>query len=214
MDSIKNLILEIIFYLEKKKLNSNENQIYKDLKNLQLNRENYKNLEQNNPPKKESLYRALDTIEDNALNPIKKNIRLSLKSLKWNVDNGTYYEKDCDIGNDYLMGNMNTELVGPKNGHFVSKELKLGLFQLEPNIFYKDHKHEAPELYVNLTPGTKWRFNNSKWICKRPGSIIYNEPFKVHAMKIGENPFLSIWCWPKNSTKKCILIPKSDWKIL
>jgi len=210
MDSIKNLILEIITYLEKKKLNSDENQIYKDLKKLQLNKANYKHLRKNNPPKKEALFKALDTIEDDFLNPIKKNICLSLNSLKWNVDNGSYYEKDCDIGNDYLMGNMNTELVGPENGHFVSKELKLGLFLLEPNIFYKDHKHEAPELYINLTPGTKWRFNNSNWTSKLPGSIIYNEPYKVHAMKIGEDPFLSIWCWPKHSSKKCILVPRND----
>ena len=106
---------------------------------------------------------------------------------------------------------MNTELIGPVNGHFKSKELKLGLFLLEPKIFYKDHKHEAPELYINLTSGTKWRFNNSDWKSKSAGSIIYNEPYKVHAMKVGKEPFLSVWCWPKNSSKKCMLVPKNDW---
>ena len=106
---------------------------------------------------------------------------------------------------------MNTELIGPVNGHFKSKELKLGLFLLEPKIFYKDHKHEAPELYINLTSGTKWRFNDSDWKSKSAGSIIYNEPYKVHAMKVGKKPFLSVWCWPKNSSKKCTLVPKNDW---
>ena len=47
------------------------------------------------------------------------------------------------------------------NFEYVSEELRLGLFLLEPNIFYKDHKHEAPELYINLTNGTEWRFGNS-----------------------------------------------------
>ena len=139
---------------------------------------------------------------------IKESINLSLKSLRWNIDNGLYYDKDCDVGSDYLFGNMNTELIGPVNGHFKSKELKLGLFLLEPEIFYKDHKHEASELYINLTSGTKWRFNNSEWQSKSAGSIIYNEPYKVHAMKVGTDPFLSIWCWPKNSSKKCVLVPK------
>tara|TARA_B100001996_G_scaffold372458_1_gene348857 strand:+ start:22 stop:669 length:648 start_codon:yes stop_codon:yes gene_type:complete len=214
MNKIKNLILEIIAYLEKKKLNADENQICKDLKNLQLSNVNYRNLKANNPPFKKSLFKALDTVKENSLIPIKESIYSSLNSLKWNIDNGSYYEKDCDIGNDYLMGNMNTELIGPKNGHFISTELKLGLFLLEPNIFYKDHKHEAPELYLNLTPETEWRFNNCKWENKAPGSIVYNEPYKVHAMKIKDIPFLSIWCWPKNSSKKCMLVPRNDWKEL
>jgi len=168
-------------------------------------------LDINNPPKKNALLKALDTINSPSLISIKETINLSLESLRWNIDNGLYYDKDCDIGNDYLCGNMNTELIGPVNGHFKSKELKLGLFLLEPKIFYKDHKHEAPELYINLTSGTKWRFNNSDWKSKSAGSIIYNEPYKVHAMKVGKEPFLSVWCWPKNSSKKCTLVPKNDW---
>ena len=109
---------------------------------------------------------------------------------------------------------MNSELIGPRFGHFKSEELRLGLFLLEPNIFYKDHKHEAPELYINLTNGTEWRFGNSGWEFQEPGSIIYNEPFKEHAMRVNENPFLSIWCWPKNSSSECILVPRSDWSNL
>ena len=109
---------------------------------------------------------------------------------------------------------MNTELIGPRFGHFKSEELRLGLFLLEPNIFYKDHKHEAPELYINLTNGTEWRFGNSGWQFQEPGSIIYNEPFREHAMRVNENPFLSIWCWPKNSSSECILVPRSDWSNL
>ena len=38
------------------------------------------------------------------------------------------------------------------------------------------------------------------------GSIIYNEPFKVHGMKVSDVPFLSIWCWPNNSSKKCEIV--------
>ena len=75
-------------------------------------------------------------------------------------------------------------------------------------------KHEAPELYINLTNGTEWRFGNSGWQFQEPGSIIYNEPFKEHAMRVNENPFLSIWCWPKNSSSECILVPRSDWSNL
>ena len=211
METIKNLIFEIIKYLEKNQLNKGDKEISKYLKNIPLESKNFNELDSNNPPKKIALLKALDTINNPSLFSIKETINLSLESLRWNIDNGLYYDKDCDIGNDYLCGNMNTELIGPVNGHFKSKELKLGLFLLEPKIFYKDHKHEAPELYINLTSGTKWRFNDSDWKSKPAGSIIYNEPYRVHAMKVGKEPFLSVWCWPENSSKKCILVPKNDW---
>ena len=211
METIKNLICEIIKYLESNQLNKGDKEISKYLKNIPLESKNFNELDSNNPPKKNALLKALDTINNPSLFSIKETINLSLESLRWNIDNGLYYDKDCDIGNDYLCGNMNTELIGPVNGHFKSKELKLGLFLLEPKIFYKDHKHEAPELYISLTSGTKWRFNNSEWKSKSAGSIIYNEPYKVHAMKVGKKPFLSVWCWPKNSSKKCTLVPKNDW---
>ena len=211
METIKNLICEIIKYLENNQLDKGYKEISKYLKNIPLESKNFNELDSNNPPKKNALLKALDTINSPSLISIKETINLSLESLRWNIDNGLYYDKDCDIGNDYLCGNMNTELIGPVNGHFKSKELKLGLFLLEPKIFYKDHKHEAPELYINLTSGTKWRFNDSDWKSKSAGSIIYNEPYKVHAMKVGKEPFLSVWCWPKNSSKKCTLVPKNDW---
>ena len=211
METIKNLICEIIKYLENNQLDKGDKEISKYLKNIPLESKNFNELDSNDPPKKNALLKALDTINSPSLISIKETINLSLESLRWNIDNGLYYDKDCDIGNDYLCGNMNTELIGPVNGHFKSKELKLGLFLLEPKIFYKDHKHEAPELYINLTSGTKWRFNNSEWKSKSAGSIIYNEPYKVHAMKVGKEPFLSVWCWPKNSSKKCTLVPKNDW---
>ena len=211
MDTIKNLIIEIIKYLDNNQIYKGHKKISIDLKKIPLERINFNKLDSNTPPKKNALIKALDTINNPSLISIKESVNLSLKSLRWNIDNGLYYDKDCDVGSDYLFGNMNTELIGPVNGHFKSQELKLGLFLLEPEIFYKDHKHEASELYINLTSGTKWRFNNSEWQSKSAGSIIYNEPYKVHAMKVGKDPFLSIWCWPKNSSKKCILVPKSDW---
>ena len=211
METIKNLICEIIKYLENNQWDKGDKEISKYLKNIPLESKNFTKLDSNNPPKKNALLKALDTINNPSLFSIKETINLSLESLRWNIDNGLYYDKDCDIGNDYLCGNMNTELIGPVNGHFKSKELKLGLFLLEPKIFYKDHKHEAPELYINLTSGTKWRFNDSDWKSKSAGSIIYNEPYKVHAMKVGKVPFLSVWCWPKNSSKKCTLVPKNHW---
>ena len=106
---------------------------------------------------------------------------------------------------------MNCELIGPTLGAFRSNGLRLGLFLLEENIFYKDHKHKAAELYLNLTNGTQWRFGDLIWENKQAGSIVFNKPYDIHAMKVGSKPFLSIWCWPTSSGEKCILVPQTDW---
>ena len=37
-------------------------------------------------------------------------------------------------------------------------------------------------------------------------SIIYNEPYYPHGMKVGEIPFISIWCWPFNVDQKCEVV--------
>ena len=138
-------------------------------------------------------------------------VNRALPKLKWNIDNGTFYDRDSKIGKDYLEGNMNSELIGPEHGIFKSDQCRLGLFLLEPNIFYKDHKHETPELYLNLTNGTQWRFEDLDWQEKAAGSVVFNESYKVHGINVKSNPFLSIWYWPVNSEEKCILVPKSDW---
>ncbi len=211
MNLTKNIIFEIIAFLEKNITTSTGFEILTLLKDVSLSKVNFMNTKPNFPPKDRALRSALSSINCKELYGIRDSISAALTSLKWNIDDGEFYDKNSQIGEDYLLGNMNTELIGPRNGIFQSNELRLGLFLLEENIFYKDHKHKAPELYVNLTEGTKWRFEDLKWQDNNPGTIIYNEPFKVHAMKVGAHPFLSVWCWPKDSTEKCILVPKPDW---
>ena len=103
---------------------------------------------------------------------------------------------------------MNAEMIGPEYGFYKSKELRLGLFLLEKHIFYRDHKHATPEVYLNLTPGSNWRFEDLSWKKKQPGSIIYNGPNRTHAIKIGSVPFLSIWCWPKGLDEQCSLVKR------
>ena len=100
METIKNLIIEIIKYLEKNQLYNSYREISKHLINIPLESNNFKKLKNNNPPKKNALLKALSTINDPSLMSIKESINLSLESLRWNIDNGLYYDKDCDIGDD------------------------------------------------------------------------------------------------------------------
>ena len=211
MKLVTDLIVEIINFLDKNINNGPQRNILTILKNIPLEKKDYNFQTPNTPPKQKSFQKALTSIKSKSLLPLKKSLYLALNEIKWNIDNGSFYEKNSGIGKRYLNGNMNSELIGPINGNFKFGDFRLGLFLLEPNIFYKDHKHEAPELYLNLTNGTHWRFDDMIWEEKNAGSIVYNEPNMVHAMKVNDNPFLSIWCWPCNSSKKCILVPRKDW---
>ena len=209
---VKKLILEIINFLEKNLKTASEIELLKKIKDVPLKEDNFVNQLPIFPPKERALSDAISSINSYELLGIKESLAKVIGDLRWNIDNGDFYDKSSEIGDSYLLGNMNSELIGPKLGAFRSKELRLGLFLLEENIFYKDHKHKAPELYLNLTNGTQWRFAEMVWQNKRAGSIVLNKPFDVHAMKVGSRPFLSIWCWPTNSNEKCILVPKTDWK--
>ena len=205
----KNLIVEIIRYLEQNVTDLAETRILDLIKSTDLDEQSTNHCKPNPPPKHQSIQNALSSIISEDLLPIKKCISLCMSHLMWDSDAGEFYERNSGISSDYVNGNMNTELIGPNRGVFRNKQLRLGLFLLDPHIFYEDHKHAAPELYLNLSEDTKWRFNDGCWEQRTSGSIIYNKPFRSHAMIVGDAPFLSVWCWPYNSDKKCILLKRN-----
>ena len=57
-------------------------------------------------------FTSIRKLKFKTLKKLKEKIDLALEQLKWNVDNGSFYNKNSDVGNDYLNGNMNTELIG------------------------------------------------------------------------------------------------------
>ena len=205
---LQKLVVEIIKFFDQNVTNASERAVVEQLKSCSLRNEDFVSPKVKKIPKERALKEALSTMSEAGLKNIRECIWEAYSEIQWNIDSGLFYEKDSGIGQQYLNGNMHTEFIGSKNGAFKSDELRLGLFLLEPNIFYQDHKHEAPELYLNLTKGTEWRFEKTPWQEKDSGSIIYNEPFRVHAIKTNRLPFLSVWCWPKNSVKKCIVVPQ------
>ena len=209
MKVIKELILEIVNYMNINSELGPEKKIISKLKDVSLSAKN-DIFRQNIPfPKMEALRLALDSIKESSLMPIKNCIIDSMSELNWKIDDGQFYDIKSGIGNSYLNGNMHTELIGPKTGNFKFGELRLGLFLLESDTFYPDHKHEAPELYLNLTTSTKWRFDGRDWNVLQPGSIVYNEPYRIHAIHVQKIPFLSVWCWPHKSSKQCIVVPRT-----
>ena len=131
--------------------------------------------------------------------------------VQWNRDLGQFYEKDADVGGSYRNGNMNCILIGSQNGFFHSDKLIMGLFFLQPYTFYRDHDHEASEMYFNLTGPHGFRFDVNGWSDYPADSIIWNTPWLPHATRVYDLPFLCLFVWVGNLEGLCRVVGADDW---
>jgi len=138
-----------------------------------------------------------------SIQAIGKAISAAGASLPWRVDSGIYYATDANVGESYIRGNMHCELAGSEKSFFQIPDFTLGLFLLGRQTSYLDHYHAAPEFYLNLTGPTQWRFDAESWQDMSAGSMLWNEPFRVHATRTNDIPFLAVYCWTRDVDKKC-----------
>ena len=131
--------------------------------------------------------------------------------IQWNRDLGQFYEKDADVGDSYRNRNMNCILIGPQNGFFHSDKLIMGLFFLKPRTFYRDHDHEASEMYFNLTGPHGFRFDMSGWSDYPADSIVWNTPWLPHATRVYDVPLLTVFAWVENVDCLCRVVHTDDW---
>ena len=126
---------------------------------------------------------------------IVRNIKACLGDLTWKEDRSEFYSAGSDVGKRYIESNLHTQLIGPSGSVAKSTEFMLGVFILGPWTLYKDHSHIAPELYLNLSNKSDWRFDFGTWQRFGAGSLIWNPSNQVHATLVSERPFLSIFAW-------------------
>ena len=131
--------------------------------------------------------------------------------IQWNRDLGQFYEKDADVGDSYRNRNMNCILIGPQNGFFHSDKLFMGLFYLRPRTFYRDHDHEASEMYFNLTGPHGFRFDVNGWSDYPADSIVWNTPWLPHATRVYDVPLLTVFAWVENVDCLCRVVHTDDW---
>ena len=153
----------------------------------------------NIPPQLSSLASAIDA---------------SKHIVQWNRDLGQFYVKDANVGGSYRNGNMNCILIGSNNGFFHSDKLFMGLFFLQPYTFYRDHDHEASEMYFNLTGPHGFRFDVNGWSDYPADSIIWNAPWLPHATRVYNIPFLCLYAWVGNLECLCRVVDADDWALL
>ncbi len=148
-----------------------------------------------------------------SLESIAEKIDAAKQHLRWRVDRGHYYEEGAEVGAGYAEGNMHCELIGPDSSVSVlhADDFTLGLFLLIPRVFYRDHNRLASEFYFNLTGPTGWRFEKGPWQDYPADIMIWNDPYRVHATRVYDQPFLSVYSWTRDVREKCIVIPADDW---
>ena len=106
------------------------------------------------PPHFESeLALAISHIPD-SLNAVAEALSQAGPYLDWRADIGdddSYYEKGSDVGLSFREGNLVCPLVGPANSLVFSKDLFFSLFFFKSRTLYREHLHQASEMYFNLS---------------------------------------------------------------
>ncbi len=165
-------------------------------------------------PKADILKTAVRNISAHTLNAIRECLILATDELIWRQDEDEYYAPEADLGDGYRASNLHALLIGPSNAKYHHPDFTLGIFLLGPFTLYRDHFHLAPELYVNLTPRIGWRFQGGEWIDYSAGSLIWNDSNVVHATRVYDKPFISIFSWTRNIDSPCKVFKREDWKRL
>ena len=159
----------------------------------------------------EILKNAIAGIDAPELRDIKIHLAAAKDDLIWREDNAQFYPPGADLGEGYTKCNLHTQLIGPAACGYQHPDFRLGIFMLGPRTLYRDHNHAAPELYLNLSKRSGWRFGTPDWQDYPAGSFIWNAAGRPHAIRVYEQPFLSVFVWLENVNSPCNVIHFDDW---
>ena len=138
-------------------------------------------------------------------------LKAAKDDLVWREDNAQFYPPGTDLGEGYTKCNLHTLLIGANACGFHHPDFSLGIFMLGPRTLYRDHNHDAPELYLNLSERSGWRFGTRDWQNYSAGSLIWNKAGDPHATRVYDKPFISIFVWLENVNSPCNVIHFDDW---
>ncbi len=181
------------------------------LNSSDLSCENMNDVDGSIPAHASLLDAAIQDMPDTSFPKLKPALAAAKDQLHWRVDDGGFYTDEADVGEGYKTGNMHALLIGPENCPIKADDFLLGFFLLAPRTLYRDHKHLAPEIYVPLTGPNGWRFGSGDWGDRAAGDVIYNEPNVVHATRVYDIPFLSLFAWVRDIGSACSVVYASDW---
>lgn len=131
--------------------------------------------------------------------------------LTWITYNG--YSADT-IGAHFPKQHAFASIAGPYDPEYAL-DFDLGLFLIEPHTLYRDHHHQASELYLPLTGPSRWRFGpDTAWTRRGAGEPVWNPPYRVHATLVDEAPLLMVYSWTRDVQQPAQVVPAKDWPAL
>jgi hypothetical protein len=123
------------------------------------------------------------------------------------------YDED-QIGPGFARNHAYATLIGG-GGAIPATDFDFGLLLIAPHVFYRDHRHPAPELYMPLTGPNGWRFAPDTPLTILPAHRpVWNEPMAIHATKVGPVPFLAMFGWTADVDLAAEIVAASDWAAL
>jgi len=150
---------------------------------------------------------ALEALAADGRAPLAGAIDDALGALSWRCYDR--YPRQA-IGEAFASGHAFASILG-EDGVIAAEDFALGLFVIKPGVFYRDHLHAAPELYVPLTGPHGWRFAPGDSLTWKPAHLpIWNEAFQSHAIKVGPKPFLCVFAWTRDVQQIASVIPADD----
>ena len=102
--------------------------------------------------------------------------------------------KEADVGAAFLQNYGWSEIVGT-SGPLPSERVACGFLVLGPHTHYRQHQHEAEEIYVPLAGIASWQQGNGGWSAIAPGTVIHHDRNEPHAMRTGPRPMLGLYLW-------------------
>jgi Dimethlysulfonioproprionate lyase len=102
--------------------------------------------------------------------------------------------KEADVGAAFLQNYGWSEIVGT-SGPLPSERVACGFLVLGPDTHYRQHQHEAEEIYVPLSGIAAWQQGDGGWSDYAPGTVIHHARNEPHAMRTGPRPMLGLYLW-------------------
>ena len=139
-------------------------------------------------------------------------LRRAIEDIRSDLGWITYDEYPREtIGQRFPLAHAFVSLIGD-GGFIPAEDFQLGLFLIAPKTLYRDHFHPAPELYVPLTGPHGWRFGtDGSWHDYGAHIPIWNEPMRVHATLVRDEPFLALYAWTRDVDGIAVVKPAPDW---
>jgi len=209
---IHQLILSIIAYMERHRGQAEGiNPILLKLAQMDLSADKMLNETPQGTRHDAILNAAIADIPAPELDEISSSLEHAKDHLVWREDDGKYYQSDANLGDGYRNCNLHSLLIGPGGCAYEHSDFNLGIFMLGPRTLYRDHRHVAPELYLNLSERSGWRLCGGDWQDYPSGSFVWNASDEVHATRVYDQPFLSVFAWLENVHSPCQVVPMGDW---